>query len=278
MYKLVSSFLATSIILMTGCATTKSIQYPLNGKNTTVSVSSEQISAMTESGGGDYFINGSQITVGDASNALSNPTSGMFGLIGVGVATAIDKKANGSAISQSSLNKAIKFDALVNQKINDALDSNQVDSSLKVLAINQPSEIKIIPYSRISFKEKPDINIGFGIKSQFKNSMDNNASTKRLYSYISTKKAPLTDWGKNDNALFFDAANTAFTALSKVLVLDMQHQLQLESFDENKQKNCKKSVEMNNLNFISAPNDLCIAVFKTNKNQAFQNIVFVVEQ
>lgn len=42
---------------------------------------------MTESGGGDHFIEGSQITVGDASNALSNPASGMFGLIGVGVAT-----------------------------------------------------------------------------------------------------------------------------------------------------------------------------------------------
>ena len=46
---------------------------------------------MTESGAGDYFIKDSQILVGDSSNASASPVSGMFGLIGVGVAMAIDK-------------------------------------------------------------------------------------------------------------------------------------------------------------------------------------------
>ena len=71
-YHILFSLLATTFII-TGCTTTKSIKYPVHGQNTTISVSSEQISAMTESGAGDYFISDSQITVGDASKATSNP-------------------------------------------------------------------------------------------------------------------------------------------------------------------------------------------------------------
>ncbi|UOG17256.1 hypothetical protein MP622_12200 [Acinetobacter sp. PK01] len=84
--------LVTTTLIITGCTTTKSIKYPANGQNTTISVSSDQISAMTESGAGDYFISDSQITVGDASKATSNPAAGAFGLIGVGIANNDRKK------------------------------------------------------------------------------------------------------------------------------------------------------------------------------------------
>lgn len=270
--------LIASTIILTGCATTKSIQYPAKGSNTTLSVSSEQISAMTESGGGDHFIEGSQITVGDASNALANPASGMFGLIGVGVATAIDKKMNGSAISKSNLKQAIKFDAMVNQKITSALEKNLTDTSLKMLALNQPSDIKVVPFARLSFREKPDVTAIFGLKAEFKNAADNHSSTKRLYNYISQKKAPLTEWDANNNAMFFTQTNGAFDALSQVLALDIQHQLNLEATSEIKQKECKSTTAWGSLTFIEAPENLCIGVLKNNKGKVFQNMVLVIEQ
>jgi hypothetical protein len=172
--------LITTTLIITGCTTTKSIKYPANGQNTTISVSSDQISAMTESGAGDYFISDSQITVGDASKATSNPAAGAFGLIGVGIATTIEKSANASAISKSSLKQAIKFDELTNTKINQAQKENAVDPSLKILQINQTSEIKVVPYARISFKEKPLVSVNFGLKTEFKNSADNQSSAKRF--------------------------------------------------------------------------------------------------
>ena len=112
-------------IMISGCSTVKPMQYPLNGKNTTISVSSAQISALTESGSGDYFIKDSQITVGDAAN-LSNSVlgNGTLGLIGVGIATAIDKQRNGSAISSSSLNTPIKFDQMLTEQIKLSLSQN----------------------------------------------------------------------------------------------------------------------------------------------------------
>ncbi|EPF74663.1 hypothetical protein [Acinetobacter rudis] len=274
------SFLSLIVVmsLLTGCATTKSIQYPAKGSNTTVSVSSEQISAMTESGGGDHFIDGSQITVGDASNALSNPASGAFGMIGVGIATAIDKKNNGAAISKSNLNQAIKFDDIVSQKITEALQQNSVDNSLKLLARNQKADIKIVPYARISFHDKPNIKIAFSLKSEFKNADDNNQSTKRLYNYISLKKVSLSEWDSNNNELFFAEANKAFTTLAEVLVLDMQHQLNVNEMNETRQKTCKLTNEMSNINFISSPENLCIGVLKTHKGEVLPNFLLVIEQ
>lgn len=274
------SFFSLIVIAMisTGCATTKSIQYPAKGNNTTISVSSEQISAMTESGGGDHFIEGSQITVGDASNALSNPASNAFGLIGVGVATAIDKRNNGAAISKSNLKQAIKFDEIVNKKIASALQDNQADTSLKLLTLDQASDVKIVPFARLSFKEKPDVKAVFGLKAEFKNAADNNKSAKRLYNYISQKKAPLTEWDANNNTVFFMQANKAFDALAQVLVLDIQHQLNLEAPSEADQKKCKSTGDFSGITFISAPEDLCVGVLKNSKGVVLPNFVLVIEQ
>ncbi|MBJ8450137.1 hypothetical protein I6M73_19200, partial [Acinetobacter pittii] len=233
------NLLLISTLLFTGCATTKSIQYPAAGKQTSLSVSSEQLSSMTESGAGDYFVKESQILVGDASSASASPVSGMFGLIGVGVAMAIDKNANSSAIEKSSLNQPIKFDQLIHQKITDALTQNKTDPTLKLLSLNQASEIKIVPYSRISFREKPIVKVNFGLKTQFKNAADNNADTKRLYHYVSKDRISLSEWEAQNNLLFMKKADQAFSALSQVFTLDLQHQLNLKAFDENKQKNCK---------------------------------------
>ena len=108
MKKLIATAVMTALV--TGCATTKSIKYPTAGQQTALSVSSEQMSSMTEAVAGDYFIKDSQIMVGDISNLSSSQASSMFGLVGLGVAIAIDKTKNGSAIEKSTLNKPIKFD------------------------------------------------------------------------------------------------------------------------------------------------------------------------
>ncbi|MBN6493321.1 hypothetical protein [Acinetobacter pittii] len=272
------NLLLISTLLFTGCATTKSIQYPAAGKQTSLSVSSEQLSSMTESGAGDYFIKDSQILVGDSSNASASPVSGMFGLIGVGVAMAIDKNANSSAIEKSSLNQPIKFDQLIHQKITDSLTQNKADPTIKLLDLNQASEVKIVPYSRLSFREKPIVKVNFGLKTQFKNAADNNADTKRLYHYVSKDRISLAEWEAQNNLLFMKKADQAFSALSQVFTLDLQHQLNLKAFDESKQKNCKTNVDTSLVSFIQTPDNLCVGVVKTNKGDVFENSIYIVEQ
>ncbi|EXS23141.1 hypothetical protein QX205_02645 [Acinetobacter pittii] len=272
------NLLLISTLLFTGCATTKSIQYPAAGKQTSLSVSSEQLSLMTESGAGDYFIKDSQILVGDSSNASASPVSGMFGLIGVGVAMAIDKNANSSAIEKSSLNQPIKFDQLIHQKITDSLTQNKADPTIKLLDLNQASEVKIVPYSRLSFREKPIVKVNFGLKTQFKNAADNNADTKRLYHYVSKDRISLAEWEAQNNLLFMKKADQAFSALSQVFTLDLQHQLNLKAFDESKQKNCKTNADTSLVSFIQTPDNLCVGVVKTNKGDVFENSIYIVEQ
>ncbi|AGQ08121.1 TPA: hypothetical protein JI054_08065 [Acinetobacter baumannii] len=272
------NLLLISTLLFTGCATTKSIQYPAAGKQTSLSVSSEQLSSMTESGAGDYFIKDSQILVGDSSNASASPVSGMFGLIGVGVAMAIDKNANSSAIEKSSLNQPIKFDQLIHQKITDSLTQNKADPTIKLLDLNQASEVKIVPYSRLSFREKPIVKVNFGLKTQFKNAADNNADTKRLYHYVSKDRISLAEWEAQNNLLFMKKADQAFSALSQVFTLDLQHQLNLKAFDESKQKNCKTNADTSLVSFIQTPDNLCVGVVKTNKGDVFENSIYIVEQ
>lgn len=272
------NLLLISTLLFTGCATTKSIQYPAAGKQTSLSVSSEQLSSMTESGAGDYFIKDSQILVGDSSNASASPVSGMFGLIGVGVAMAIDKNANSSAIEKSSLNQPIKFDQLIHQKITDSLTQNKADPTIKLLDLNQASEVKIVPYSRLSFREKPIVKVNFGLKTQFKNAADNNADTKRLYHYVSKDRISLAEWEAQNNLLFIKKADQAFSALSQVFTLDLQHQLNLKAFDESKQKNCKTNADTSLVSFIQTPDNLCVGVVKTNKGDVFENSIYIVEQ
>lgn len=272
------NLLLISTLLFTGCATTKSIQYPAAGKQTSLSVSSEQLSSMTESGAGDYFIKDSQILVGDSSNASTSPVSGMFGLIGVGVAMAIDKNANSSAIEKSSLNQPIKFDQLIHQKITDSFTQNKADPTIKLLDLNQASEVKIVPYSRLSFREKPIVKVNFGLKTQFKNAADNNADTKRLYHYVSKDRISLAEWEAQNNLLFMKKADQAFSALSQVFTLDLQHQLNLKAFDESKQKNCKTNADTSLVSFIQTPDNLCVGVVKTNKGDVFENSIYIVEQ
>ncbi|ENW47128.1 hypothetical protein [Acinetobacter baumannii] len=272
------NLLLISTLLFTGCATTKSIQYPAAGKQTSLSVSSEQLSSMTESGAGDYFIKDSQILVGDSSNASASPVSGMFGLIGVGVAMAIDKNANSSAIEKSSLNQPIKFDQLIHQKITDSLTQNKADPTIKLLDLNQASEVIIVPYSRLSFREKPIVKVNFGLKTQFKNAADNNADTKRLYHYVSKDRISLAEWEAQNNLLFMKKADQAFSALSQVFTLDLQHQLNLKAFDESKQKNCKTNADTSLVSFIQTPDNLCVGVVKTNKGDVFENSIYIVEQ
>lgn len=276
-YNFIFSLIATTFAV-TGCATTKSIKYPVSGQNTTISVSSEQLSAMTESGAGDYFINDSQITVGDASKATSNPAASAFGLIGVGIATTIEKSTNASAISKSSLKQAIKFDELTHTKINQVQKENHVDPSLKILQVNQTSEIKVVPYARISFKEKPLVSVNFGLKTEFKNSENNQSSAKRFYSYMGKTSVPLGEWDSNNNALFNQKADQAFNALAKVFILDAQHQLNLSAFSEVKQKVCQNNKDGQNLSFLETPDDICIGVLKDNKGKTFEGMLFVVEQ
>lgn len=270
--------IACATLLFTGCATTKSIQYPISGKKTSLSVSSEQLSSMTESGAGDYFVKDSQILVGDSSNASSSQVSGMFGLIGVGVAIAIDKNANSSAIQKSSLNQPIKFDKLTNQKVMDMLTFNKADPQLQLLALNQVSDVKIVPYSRLSFREKPIVKAHFGLKTEFKNSADNDAATKRMYHYVSQNRVVLNEWDAENNKLFNQKADQAFAALSQVFTLDLQHQLNLTALDENKQKNCKTNPDTALVYFIQSPQDLCVGVLKNTKGEVLQNNVFIVEQ
>ncbi|KQD01656.1 hypothetical protein [Acinetobacter soli] len=276
MKKLIATAVMTALV--TGCATTKSIKYPTAGQQTALSVSSEQMSSMTEAVAGDYFIKDSQIMVGDISNLSSSQASSMFGLVGLGVAIAIDKTKNGSAIEKSTLNKPIKFDQLVSEKINQSYAQNKIDSTLKLLGTDQLAEVKIVPFSRLSFREKPIMLVDFALKSEFKNASDNNASTKRFYYYVHDQRLTLPEWDANNNTNYMTKANRAYDALTKVLVLDVQHQLNLNAFDPEKQKRCKTQPAMSHLFFIQTNDDLCVGVAKTVKGQVVERSLYVVEQ
>ncbi len=265
-------------IMISGCSAIKPMQYPLNGKNTTISVSSAQISALTESGSGDYFIKDSQITVGDAAN-LSNSVlgNGTLGLIGVGIATAIDKQRNASAISSSSLNTPIKFDQMLTEQIKLSLSQNQTDQTLKILELNKDAEIKVVPFARISFSQQPKIMISFAMHTRFKNALDNHKETKRTYHYFSTYTAPLTAWGENNNALFHQKATTAYTDIAKIFVLDIQNQLNVNKLSLSEQNRCQTQFKTTGYSFIDNPNQLCIAVLKNPKGQVIESNIYVFE-
>lgn len=264
-------------IFLTGCVSTKPIQHPASGSNSTISVSSEPITFINESAAGDYFINDSQIIVGDASNASSNVVSNMFGLVGVGIAISIDKKLNSTAISKSTIKQPIKFDQLVQQKINTALAANQTDSSLKLLTSNQLADIKVVPFSRISFSEKPNVKVIYGLKAQFKNSADNNTSAKRFYNYVSLNKMPLEQWDNNNNAVFMQTADKAFEVLSQILVMDIQHQLNLDTISDSNQKTCVADKAIGDIYFIESPDHLCVAAIKF-KNKTLTDRLLIIEQ
>lgn len=271
--------LGLSTIICTGCATTKSIEYPQTNPQTTLSVSSDALSALTEVGSSDYFIKDSQITVGDASNTASKIPPGLFGLIGFGVATAVDKSLNSSAIGKSNLNSPIKFDDLVEQKFNQILSTQNYAPAFKVLAKNNLAEIKVTPYSRISFQNKPQVAISFGLKTQFKNAADQNSMSKRRYIYINPYQALLSQWDQQNNALFKQHADEAFSKLSQVIALDIQHQLKFDTLSPEK-NNCPAQTVFGSqkLHYIKTTDDLCVAVIKTSKGKAVQTEVFVLKQ
>lgn len=67
------------------------------------------------------------------------------------------------------------------------MEKNSTDTSLKILALNQPSDIKIVPFARLSFREKPDVTATFGLKAEFKNAADN-VHLQSAYIITSVKK------------------------------------------------------------------------------------------
>ncbi|MFT4020336.1 MAG: hypothetical protein QM666_02335 [Acinetobacter sp.] len=263
-------------VIFTGCVTTKPIRYATTNQQT-ITVSSEQISAMTESGAGDYFIKDSQITVGDARNATSSPVSGMFGLVGVGIATAIDKKSNSNAIEKSTLNRPITFDKFVKNQVNELMSQKSSSNSSHLLTNDPTADIKLVPFSRLSLREKSWMNVHFGMKSHFKNAADQNASTKRFYQYIGKNRATQSEWEANNNALFMQKADQAFTALSEAFVLDLQQKLKLNSFNPEKQAICQKTLESINIFYIDSPENLCIGVSKTTKGKVLETTLFVAD-
>lgn len=230
------------------------------------------MSALTESGSGDHFINDSQIIVGDATNASGGTISTSFGLIGVGIATAIDKTNNYNVIKKSSLYSPIKFDAMINQKLQKAITSDEL--SAKLGGKNPSADIKIVPYARMSFKDKPLVKTSYGMFVRFKNSADNKEVKK---SYVYTPKEPfaLTDLEANGNALFIENADKAFTALAKVFVLDSQNKIDYASSNLN-QDSCLNSTS-GEVVYVNTPQDICLNVAYL-KNKPIVNSLLITEK
>lgn len=269
--------LLISAISLAGCASTPSKPAQFNAQGGGISVSPDPISSMTESGGGDYFVPNSQITVGGARNATNNKAASMFGLIGVGIAMSIDKTSNNSAISKSGLDKPIKFDDLVNGKITKAIDDGKF-GTYRLSKTAQPQNIDVKPYARIALNDRQKSIVTFGYRVNFKNAL-NNKDSKRFYNFIAKNKYPLSgenSWDANNNQLFNDTANKAFDALTEVLALDTQNKLDFYQFNADKQKECQTD-ETQNLKFITSPESLCIGVFQL-KNSVMSQSISVIEK
>lgn len=270
--------LISMTLLLTGCVAVKPIAFPQKEQSRTLSISSEAISGMTEAANGDYFISDSQITVGDARNTTETLGSGSLGLLGFGIATILDKSGNASAISNSSLKQAIKFDQIVNEKLKAHLNSVKASENLKLLNNNQVADIKVVPYARISLKDKARMTTTFNLKAEFKNSADNNASSKRIYVFSNLHTAPLSEWDANNNQVFLKEANNAYDTLTHVLALDIEHQLNFNVQDDSRQSQCQALYPIKGMIYLGSPEHLCIGVFKSNKGQVFQNIVSVFKK
>lgn len=276
-------FLLLSVILLTGCVSmTKPIQYPQNNIANTISISSKKIENPLEATAGDYYISDSQISVGGASNITSNPNASMFGLIGFGITISIDKTKNYNVISKSSLNAPIKFDQLLQQKIKTELNKEPDSDILTLLNSNQEAHIKLTPSARIDVTDQENIRTSYTVSSSFKNAAENNKNTKRTYYYLSSKKAPLAKWTSNNNAMFHETANQAYSAITKALLLDIQNKIPFASVAPNPNMACKSKLTTNmstlyNLNLIESPTDLCIAVARNHKNEILHNMLFIIE-
>lgn len=266
-----------SAFTITGCATGPT-KLPTFNSQGTLSVSSDPLSSLTDSGAGDYFVPNSQIMVGDAKNASNSKASSMFGMIGVGIAMSIDKSANHSAISNSGLDKPIKFDDIVDKRIKQAINDGKF-GSFQAININQPSDLGVTPYARISAKPNQNAAIIFGYRVKFKNAANNNNESKRFYVFIPKNKYPIkgdNSWSSNDNLVFNQTATLAFNTLTEVLALDSQQKLDLSKASQEQQNQCQTD-DTKHLTFIDSPPNLCLGVIKF-KGRVLPQSLMIVEK
>ncbi|WP_269914457.1 hypothetical protein [Acinetobacter sp. HY1485] len=261
----------------TGCNTVTSIQYPAANVNKTLSVSSETTSH-SKSVAGQHLIENTQTTVSGQKNLSQSALgSGTFGLLGSMTAMAMDKSANHNAIKKSTLNQAIKFDKLLNTDLKTDIDRT-LSPNIKMLEMNQASDIKITPYAHLSFEYKPKVLVSYGVVSEFLNAANNNKKARREYQFISKQnKYTLPELEANNNALFTDGANKAFALMSQAIAYDINHNFSLNIFDEQKQRDCSNAYSFG-VSFLKTPDNSCIGVEKDIKGNVIESTIFVTEQ
>ena len=84
-----TSVLIVLVVLIQGCASTGPLVYPDYSSGTTVHVSAETVSTMTETPAADHLLPDSQVFINGGSNK-----SAFFGLIGI----AIDRSSSKSKV------------------------------------------------------------------------------------------------------------------------------------------------------------------------------------
>lgn len=267
------SIFFTLSLTFTGCVSTEIIKYPNLNTKQTISISNQQISAWNEAGVGDYLIKDSQIIIGDASNISSNNITPLFGLIGLGITTVVDKNNNKNLINDSFLNKAIKFDKLVSEKFKSNIESGKLNATL--LEEGQTSDITITPFSRLSFKNSPIVTAKFTYLVRFTDPKTQRKQ-KKTYTYFSKEKSSLNYWEANNNELFINNTNQAFDILTKVLILDMQNKLDVKKIKSSQQEKCKNEFTTSTTVFIESPENLCIGVILF-QNKIFPNNIFITQ-
>lgn len=269
--------LVPATALFTGCNTVSNIQYPPANISKTVSVSSKN-TTHSKSLAGEHLIENTQTTISGQKNlSQSMLGSGQFGLLGSMTAMAIDKKSNHNAIKKSSLNQEIHFDKLLNTYLKNDVEKT-LSSNIKMLEMNQASDIKITPYAHISFAYKPNVLVSYGVVSEFLNAADNNKKARREYQFVSKQnKYSLAELEANNNALFVTNANKAFALMSQAITYDINHNFSFDTFDEQKQLACS-NVYTFGVSFLKTPDNSCIGVNKDAKGKAIQSTLIITDQ
>jgi len=169
-----------------------------------VTISSETVSTLTETSGGDYLIPDSQIFIGG-----KNDTGRFLGLLGV----VIDTSRNASAIGDSGATSKIKFDSTVHKLLTKPLD---IGRPLEVsLDSTTNYDVKLLPSARLLAEDGNNAHLSFRLTARIKEPASTAEITKN-YHYGLSSQRPLIGaggWFENNALLLKNESLIAFDRL-----------------------------------------------------------------
>ena len=211
----------SGIIILSGCATQKVVNYPEYKSVATISASTGTVSTVTETPAEDYLIPNSQVFV---SGRGSDGTVGsMFGAIGAVISTSIDRSRNESAVGDAAPSLRLKFDSELTEALKQNLAREPYVSKYKTLPSDNASDIKLLPSARFIVQKDSNARVSFQLNARFKDPVKGDEGRK-AYSYSREEHRKFSGengWADKNGARLKEAAHRPFERLSLVFIQDL---------------------------------------------------------